>query len=243
MLYHDEKLTFQILGVDRFFHTEGYFRVKARPFAAISFRESGEGEFVIGDLNFVSRVGEISFIPAGVDYFVRYQKSTSLVVHLGECGYQTAEHYPCGEWGCFSHMFEEMLAEWQTFHAVNRVKAGVYEVLQTLSDSLCPSGDAAFLRVLSYVREHIGDASLSVSDICHAGGFSAAGLRRRFEAGFGTSPGRYLSRLRLEGAMRLLLHGNHTVQEVAFLSGFSDEKYFSRAFRKHYGKPPSFFLN
>lgn len=48
--------------------------------------------------------------------------------------------------------------------------------------------------------------------------------------------------LRMEGAMRLLLRGEHTVREVAFLSGFSDEKYFSRAFRKHYGKPPSSFL-
>ena len=242
MLYHEENLTFQILGVDRFFHKDGPIFVKARPYVALSFRESGEGEFSIGETRFVSHAGEISFVPAGVDYRAWYRQSTSLVVHLAGCHYGAAEHYPCAACGCFSSMFAKMLAEWQTFHAVNRVKAEVYTVLATLKDNACPPGDAAFLRALSYLRAHSGDPSLSVPDLSRVAGMSAAALLRRFETYLGIPPGQYLSCLRLEGAMRLLLRGEHTVREVAYLSGFSDEKYFSRAFRRHYGKPPSSFI-
>lgn len=41
MIYNFEGLSFQILTVDRFSHKDGCFKVKERPYAALSFRLSG----------------------------------------------------------------------------------------------------------------------------------------------------------------------------------------------------------
>ena len=49
----------------------------------------------------------------------------------------------------------------------------------------------------------------------------------------------HIIRLRMNKALRLLTEDCLPVKEIAFLCGFSDEKYFSRAFRKYYGYPPS----
>ena len=48
MIYNFDNLSFQILTVDRFFHQKGFFEVNTRPYAALSFRVSGTGDFEIG---------------------------------------------------------------------------------------------------------------------------------------------------------------------------------------------------
>ena len=45
----------------------------------------------------------------------------------------------------------------------------------------------------------------------------------------------------MEKALELLSEGELSIKEIAFTCGYSDEKYFSRAFRKKYGCPPSHF--
>jgi two-component system response regulator YesN len=40
-------------------------------------------------------------------------------------------------------------------------------------------------------------------------------------------------------ALELLIADTLSVREIALMCGFTDEKYFSRAFRNHFGKPPS----
>ena len=41
MIYNFDELAFQVLTVDRFYHHKGTYSVKARPYAALSFRVSG----------------------------------------------------------------------------------------------------------------------------------------------------------------------------------------------------------
>ena len=68
---------------------------------------------------------------------------------------------------------------------------------------------------------------------------SASGLQRAFLQHFGSSPKQYVIKLRLHKALQLLVENKLSVKEVAFACGFSDEKYFSRAFKAKYGYPPS----
>ena len=67
-------------------------------------------------------------------------------------------------------------------------------------------------------------------------------LRRRFKAAYGMTPQDYLLQLRLENAKNLLSQvnsGKFSVSDAAYLSGFYDPQYFSRAFKKYTGNAPS----
>ncbi|MBQ8040550.1 MAG: helix-turn-helix transcriptional regulator [Lachnospiraceae bacterium] len=57
------------------------------------------------------------------------------------------------------------------------------------------------------------------------------------------SPKQYLIQLRMNRALELLTKNEISVKEISFACGFTDEKYFSRAFKKRYGYPPSQLKN
>ena len=68
-------------------HKEGVFNVNARPYAALSYRESGTGTFKIGNKIFHTKPGDVLFIPADVAYEVEYSSSKSIVVNMDFCNY------------------------------------------------------------------------------------------------------------------------------------------------------------
>lgn len=66
-------------------------------------------------------------------------------------------------------------------------------------------------------------------------GFSAATFRRRWQAVVGVPPGRYVLRLKIREACRLLAETRLKVGEIADRLGFEDRLYFSRRFRMEVG--------
>jgi len=66
-------------------------------------------------------------------------------------------------------------------------------------------------------------------------------LSNLYHAGTGVTISETLNRLRLDHAARLLETGRLTVKQVAHACGFSDQNYFSRFFRKHWGVSPQAF--
>jgi AraC-like DNA-binding protein len=47
--------------------------------------------------------------------------------------------------------------------------------------------------------------------------------------------------LRIEKSIALLKDPKHTLAEIAYLTGFSDQSHFNRVFKRHTGKRPSDF--
>ena len=67
-------------------------------------------------------------------------------------------------------------------------------------------------------------------------------FRRLFNLEFGTSPQKYIVHLRILHAKGLISTGYHTLKEVAYLSGYTDYKYFSVEFKKKVGVSPSEYV-
>ena len=65
-------------------------------------------------------------------------------------------------------------------------------------------------------------------------------FRHHFFAVTGVAPIRYLIRMRLKKAL-LLLTTVTPIADIARLSGFSDQNYFTRQFRKQFGITPNAF--
>ena len=65
-------------------------------------------------------------------------------------------------------------------------------------------------------------------------------LSREFSKYFDDlSFGDYIRKLRIEKAIHLLNESDHSLAEIAYLTGFSDQSHFNRIFKKHTGKNPS----
>lgn len=64
---------------------------------------------------------------------------------------------------------------------------------------------------------------------------------RCFHDIIGVSFSDYYSQIRISHAKELLLNTDKTVQEIAFLTGYNNEKYFSRIFKKLTNVSPSEF--
>jgi len=72
-------------------------------------------------------------------------------------------------------------------------------------------------------------------------GLSFTHFRRLWQRLVGCPPQRYLKRLRMEYACRLLAHDSRPVGEIATAIGFTDPLYFSRRFRAIVGETPTAF--
>jgi AraC-like DNA-binding protein len=84
--------------------------------------------------------------------------------------------------------------------------------------------------------------SLSLKEVSESLQVHPAYLSREFSKYFDNlSFGDYIRKLRIDKAIHLLQNTNHTLSEIAYLTGFSDQSHFTRIFRKHTGENPSDF--
>lgn len=244
MIYKFDDLSFQILTIDRFYHNEGRFFVQERSYAALSFRTKGEGHFKIGGKNFLSAPGDVLFIPAYMPYEVDYSVSESIVANLQLCNYTEPEVFGFNSGAEGALLFLQLLSDWQAHRSINQAKSAIYGILEKIDhDQKTSAEDTAFATCLQYIKEHFCEPSLDIGRVCEKGFISPSGLQRAFLQHLGISPKQHIVKLRMDKALRLLIENKLSVKEICFSCGFSDEKYFSRAFRKKYGYPPSQLRN
>jgi AraC-like DNA-binding protein len=80
---------------------------------------------------------------------------------------------------------------------------------------------------------------LDLDAVAAQAGYSRAHFVRSFKAAYGTTPGRYLSRRRVERACELLRAADLSVTEICVLVGFSSLGTFSALFKRCTGLTPS----
>ncbi|KUJ67621.1 AraC family transcriptional regulator [Streptomyces albus subsp. albus] len=80
---------------------------------------------------------------------------------------------------------------------------------------------------------------LDLDAVAAHAGYSRYHFVRAFKAVYGSTPGQYLSRRRIERAEELLRSANLTVTEICTLVGFSSLGTFSASFKKQTGLTPS----
>ena len=244
MIYNFEDLSFQPLTIDRFIHKKGFYEVKERPYAALSFRVSGSGTFEVQNKKFVTKPGDVLFIPADTSYKVEYSVSESIVVHLRHCNYYEAENICFENRSVINVMFQSMMETWNKEHSVNQAKSDMYAILEKIAkDKKISIENSAFANCVRYIESNFCDPSLDIMKVCEIGFISSSSLQRFFLQYFGMSPKQYLIKLRMNKALTFLVENELSVKETAFSCGFSDEKYFSRAFKKHFGYSPSQLRN
>jgi AraC family transcriptional regulator len=93
-------------------------------------------------------------------------------------------------------------------------------------------------RVLRFVQEHL-DETLTPERLAGVANFSVYHFHRIFSGLTGESLGSHVRRLRLERAAGTLRRTDREVIDVALEAGYDAHEPFTRAFRSHFGVPPS----
>ncbi|MEL6181155.1 MAG: AraC family transcriptional regulator [Myxococcota bacterium] len=126
------------------------------------------------------------------------------------------------------------------------VDALLLYILRHWLDRACPNQlgwlralrDPVLARALALIHGAYGD-DWTLERLARASGTSRASLARHFTAEVGVPPIQYLTTRRLEKARLLLQSSTHSLDEIAAEVGYSTGFALSRAFKRHFGKPPS----
>ncbi|MGC9341901.1 MAG: response regulator transcription factor, partial [Bacteroidales bacterium] len=102
------------------------------------------------------------------------------------------------------------------------------------------SMDEKFLkRAVQIVEDHISDSDFDVQRFVEEMGMSRSVLYRKLRAVTNQSANEFINVIRLKRAAQLLTRKTMNVSEISYMVGFNDPQYFSKCFRKYYGKTPS----
>ena len=116
------------------------------------------------------------------------------------------------------------------------LRAGREEKRREYSNQL----DRDFMeKVLAVMEKSFADPFFQVDDLCREVAMSRTAFYNKLKAVTGKAPNDFIRIFRLERAAELLSTGELTVTEASDRVGFSDPKYFSSCFRRHFGVSPS----
>jgi AraC-like DNA-binding protein len=99
-----------------------------------------------------------------------------------------------------------------------------------------------WVRELKEIIQDQVDTNLNLTQISKSLDVNPTYLSREFSKHFDNlSFGEYTRKLRIEKAIELIKLNAHSLTEIAYLTGFSDQSHFTRVFKQITGKNPSAF--
>ena len=97
-------------------------------------------------------------------------------------------------------------------------------------------------KIVQVIEENIDREELNVNFLARKIAMSPPVMYKKLAAITGFTVNDFVKTIRLKKAGALLIEEKYTVYEVAYMVGFNDRKYFSKEFKKFFGKSPTAFL-
>lgn len=114
------------------------------------------------------------------------------------------------------------------------------EIFQQINDAKIRGGTSKIKKAVAAMEERFSEP-LCIGDIVAESGYQKAFFHQRFREETGTTPGKFIARLRMEKAKDLLAITKIPVSSVGLLCGYEEHNYFSRVFRRYTGMTPYAF--
>lgn len=100
--------------------------------------------------------------------------------------------------------------------------------------------DEQFIKkTLQLIEKNISNPDYSVDDLSKDIGMSRSGLYPKIQSITGLTPNNFIRSIRLKRAAQLLQTTQHTVAEIAWMTGFNSLKYFNKYFKEDFAKTPT----
>lgn len=250
-MFNSERFDFKILSVLQLRFPISDRHSPARSYHALIFRICGKAEVVRGDDRIRLSKNDVTFVPKGCEYHINTLSDEEvIVIHFHADFAQTPRicnmhsTYP----DAFVSLFEKLLLTWQNrpCGSVYRMDALFLSILEQIelqsAEMHMDSFSARIRHCVDTMHANIANPALSVDILAAEAGYCPSYFRRIFHDEMGVSPKKYLIDIRIRHAVALLESGYYSVEQVSELSGFTDAKYFSTAFKRVTGKSPSSYL-
>ncbi|WP_298265682.1 two-component regulator propeller domain-containing protein [uncultured Lutibacter sp.] len=126
-----------------------------------------------------------------------------------------------------------------TEHIISNFKK---EVISNPEINIDKSNDDIFLEnLIAAINSKIENPNFKMEELAEALNVSYSVLYRKCQALTGEGLVDLVRLLRLKKAAIVIAKYGYSISEAAYISGFNDPKYFSKCFKKHFGKTPNTF--
>lgn len=125
-----------------------------------------------------------------------------------------------------------------------KIKSELFNIIYNMqSEHQIPYASSKVIEpAVNYIHQNYYKENISIPHLADLCGISSVYLRNIFTKKYAVSPVKYINDLKMTRAKELLSSQFYTVREVCFLSGYHDESYFSREFKKHFDITPSEYM-
>ncbi len=138
---------------------------------------------------------------------------------------------------------KELLEKVEGFHSFDEMKEWLEALCLRLKEAIREERqDATRLlgeKAKAYIEEHYTDSKLSVDMLCSHLGVGTTYFSNVFKKETGLNFVAYLTRVRMEAAVKLLTETDEKSYVIAGMVGYDEPTYFSYVFKKAYGVSPA----
>ena len=248
MFFEKEMISFNILDVLLLEQKNVHTRNEERNFNALSFRlrsdavlKTDSDEYHMGD-------NYLAYFPARLDYRRIAQEDKLIVVHFDSTDYHTEiiEFLEAKSPEKMKSLFWDILNFWNQKEIGYKYKCAsvFYEIFaECYAQNYKPNTKKSKIQSsVEYLHQNYKKSGLSIKEIAERSFMSEVYFRKLFKEEYGISPQKYIIDLRIQNAAGLISTGYYSLKEVAYMSGYTDYKYFSVEFKKAIGVSPSEYL-
>ena len=228
--------------------SKDYNKIQGRRTHGFIFKLEGTTEYTINEKKLIAEAGDLIFLPKGSYYeAVSYNSIYTSINFEADIDEPEITVYSLRDFAGAHSMLAAFSEIWNFGNESDRYKclSDFYSLLSHISriDRSENEEEKSYRIIepaLKYLRGHIFDQNLKVSALHHLCGVSDTYFRRLFSLRFNMTPQKYVTQERLSRARLIIESGDYdSLSSVSQSIGFADPLYFSKAFRKHYGFPPS----
>lgn len=227
-----------------------YGKIQSRATHGFIFKIKGSSEYFIGGRTVRVNEGEMIFLPEGLSYEYKTENSEeslyTSINFFADIESPEVRVYSMENFYKIGYIYQSFSEAWRFGSPEDKYvcMSVMYDLLAYISKSEQAEDEKQKYSMIEpaveYMKKHIHDPRLRVERLHMLCGISDTYFRRIFKARFGVAPKEYIVDERITHARSIIDSGEFdSIREVAEMVGFSDALYFSKAFKRVYGVPPS----
>lgn len=204
----------------------------------LSFCKSGKITYVLNGEKYISDSECAVILPKGTSYKILRQETGFFPVINFECDNFYTDKFlivPISNSQNLMKMFNE-LSEHFYYNEKLEAKSALYKMFAEIENN---NKDSNASRAVNYIYKNFNNPTFTNKEIADYLRISETYLNKQFLKNNGITPKKFVQKIRMENAIKLLGEDNYSMGEIAEMCGFTSIYSFSRAFKTYTHKSPT----